>query len=423
MMKHDYAAAIAASPFAAKLEERLVRYAKVWTTSDSHSQTVPSTERQWALAKELAEELRSIGVPEVKLDGKGFIVARLPAPTKELAALPPLGFMAHMDTASDVSGENVRPMILRDWDGSPIPRAGGYPLGVADSAPLAGHVGDTIICSDGSTLLGADDKAGIAEIMTAVEWLVANPALPRPPLEIYFTPDEETGKGMDSFPLPEARAKACYTLDGELLGEYEAECFNAYKAKVRFEGKPVHIGKARGKLANAVSMAAVFITMLPRSESPEATDERYGYWCPLEVKGGLESAELEVYLRDFDAAGMERRLAALELFARAVEAQHPGGKVRVEAEKQYENMLEALARSPLVLERLERAIAEVGLEPVRKPIRGGTDGARLTAMGVPTPNIWTGGFEYHSKNEWASLFAMVKAAEVVVKLCGLWASR
>jgi tripeptide aminopeptidase len=282
-------------------------------------------------------------------------------------------------------------------------------------------VDDTIIVTDGSTLLGADDKAGVAEIMTAIAWLMEHPELEHGPIDIYFTPDEETGKGMDNFPLQKAKAVACYTLDGGKAPEVEAECFNASSVKAEFFGKVIHIGAARGKLANAVAMAASFLGMLPRSESPEATDGWYGYYCPIEVSGNLDYAWTDVYLRDFSSTRMEERIAALKVFADAVEAQFPQGKVKLTVSTQYLNMKQKLDAHPEVLEKLGRAIKTAGYEPVMKPIRGGTDGSRLTEMGIPTPNLFTGGYNYHSRTEWASLSEMALAVETVLNLVLIWA--
>ena len=275
--------------------------------------------------------------------------------------------------------------------------------------------------TDGTTLLGADDKAGIAEIMTAAEFILSHPEIRHGPIEIIFTPDEETGKGMNLFPLKKLRSVACYTLDGGKSAEIEAECFTAYQVHAEFTGKVIHIGAARGKLANAVSMAGSFISMLPRSESPEATDEWFGYYCPLEMSGGLEKAFVDVYLRDFTDSGMERRIATVKALAAAVEAQFPLGAVRLDIKKQYLNMRKKLDERPEVLEKLMDAVRRAGADPYIKPIRGGTDGARLTEMGIPTPNIFTGGYNYHSRYEWASVAEMALAVDTIVELVQLWA--
>jgi tripeptide aminopeptidase len=412
-------------PYATELAQRLIRYAKIETTSDRHIEQIPSTPTQRELARLLLSELTDLGISDASMNEHCYIIARLPA-SSGCEEASSIGLMAHIDTASDVSGANVRPRIIERYDGSAVrlgPDAatgGDYILDPADNPDLAERSGDTIIVTDGSTLLGADDKAGVAEIMTAADYLLSHPEIKHGPLEIVFTPDEETGKGMDLFPLERLKSRACYTLDGGKAGEVEAECFTAYAIKAEFKGKVVHIGSARGKLANAVAMAASFVSMLPRSESPEATDGWYGYYCPLEISGGLESATVEVFLRDFSQAGMDARIDAVKAIAKAVEAQFPLGSVALTVTKQYVNMRERLDEHPEVLGRLMEAAKLAGAEPCIKPIRGGTDGARLTELGVPTPNVFTGGYNYHSRYEWASVGEMVLAVETVLELVQLW---
>lgn len=406
-------------PETTEVVERLVRYASIETTSDRHAETTPTTETQWTLARLLVEELKGLGIADVTLDERCYLIARLPA-SPGLEGLPSIGLMAHMDTASDVTAKGVKPRIVKDYDGKALRLSEGWTLDPADFPDLADHVGDTIIVTDGTTLLGADDKAGLAEIMTAVHMMLKNPALRHGPLEIIFTPDEETGKGMDKFPLKELQSIACYTLDGGAAGEIEAECFTAYEVKAEFKGKVIHIGSARGKLANAVAMASSFVSMLPRSEAPESTDGWYGYYCPLEISGNLEHAKLDVFLRDFSMEGMERRIEAVKAIAKAVEVQFPLGSVALEINKQYINMRAKLDKRPEVLERALEAARRAGLEPEIRPIRGGTDGARLTEMGIPTPNLYTGGYNYHSRFEWASAGEMGATVATVLELVKLW---
>ena len=407
-------------PYSDEVMNRFISYAKIDTQSNRHAEETPTTKGQWDLARTLERELREMGVPHVELDDRCYLIARLPASLGKEQA-PCIGLMAHMDTASDVSGSGVKPRIIRDYDGKAVQLSDQYVLNPAEFPDLTEHVDDTIIVTDGSTLLGADDKAGVAEIMTAIAWLIKHPELEHGPIDIYFTPDEETGKGMDNFPLQKARAVACYTLDGGKAPEIEAECFNAYAVKAEFFGKVIHIGAARGKLANAVAMAASFIGMLPRSESPEATDGWYGYYCPIELSGTIDHAWTEVYLRDFSSDRIQERIAALKAFAAAVEAQFPGGQVKLAITQQYLNMKQKLDAQPEVLEKLERAIKTAGFEPIMKPIRGGTDGSRLTEMGIPTPNLFTGGYNYHSRFEWASVSEMALAVETIINLALIWA--
>jgi tripeptide aminopeptidase len=398
---------------------RFLRYVRYWTTSDRRVSDTPSTAGQWDLAKVLVQELRDLGLSEVTLTDQCYVIARFP-PSAGKEGAPAVGFMAHMDTASDVPGKDVHPILEKNYAGTRISLAGGLYLDPEAEPDLAAHKGRDLIHSDGTTLLGADDKAGIAELMAALEYLGRRPEIPHGPVEFIFTPDEETGKGLPGFPLEQIRAAGCYTLDGGPLGELEAECFNAYKADIEFKGKAIHIGAARGVLANAAAMAAGYAAMLPRSESPEATDGCYGYYCPLEIQGDLENARLEVFLRDFETEGMNRRLAALEHFARATEAQFPGGTVTVKPQLQYLNMREKIQKRPEVMELLRRAFGKAGVEARLKPVRGGTDGSRLTELGIPTPNIFTGGRNYHSRLEWVSVDEMAAACRVVIELIRLW---
>jgi tripeptide aminopeptidase len=407
----------------ARIEElvvpRFLRYVRFWTTSDHHVEETPSTPGQWILARSLAEELRGLGLEDVELTGHCYVLARLPAsPGRE--QLPAVGFLAHIDTAGDVPGRDVKPHLVKNYDGGRIDLLDGYALDPAADADLAAQRGRDLIHADGTTLLGADDKAGIAEIMGAAAWLLGHPEVPHGPVELIFSPDEETGKGLPEFPLEWLRSKVCYTLDGGPLGELEIECFNAYSADVRFRGRAIHVGHARGVLANACLMAAAFAAMLPRSESPEATDGYYGYYCPMEIRGSLEQASLEIIIRDFEEVGIKRRAAALETFARAVEAQFPGGKVSLDLKPQYYNMKEKIRAQPAALEMLERAASNLKIACRLKPIRGGTDGSRLTALGIPAPNIFTGGRNFHSRTEWIPVPGMIAACKLVIELIRLW---
>jgi tripeptide aminopeptidase len=398
---------------------RFLRYVRRWTSSDPHIEKTPSTSGQWDLAKDLLEELKSLGLRDAELTDHCYVIARIPpSPGKESART--VAFMAHIDTASEVPGKDVKPQLVKSYDGKRIELSGGLALDPETDKDLALQKGRDIICTDGTTLLGADDKAGIAEIAGALEYLLTHPELSHGPVEIIFTPDEETGKGLPEFPLETIQAKACYTIDGGALGELESECFNAWKAEITFKGRAIHVGTARGILANAGLMAASYAVLLPRSESPEATDAYYGYYCPMEIRGNLEEAALEVYLRDFDRSRMKERIAALENFAKTVEAQFPGGRVFVEAKPQYYNMREKIDAQPEVLEILKKACLHTGVEYRLKPIRGGTDGSRLTELGIPTPNIFTGGRNFHSRLEWASVPEMTAACKVIIELIRLW---
>jgi tripeptide aminopeptidase len=409
----------------ADLEERVLNrflsYVKFDTTSSSHSPERPTTRGQLEFARILVDELKAMGVPDIIVTEFGFILARLPpnppaAVNQEFA----VGLMAHLDTSESVPGKNVSPMVHPRYNGGPIILKEGYKLDPAEYPELLDFTGDTIITSSGTTLLGADDKAGIAEIVTAVEYLLLNPDVPHPALEIILTPDEETGFGMDTFPMDRVRSSICYTVDGTEEGAVESECFEAYRADLLFSGKSIHLGKAKGKLVNALSMAAEFIRMLPRTESPEATDGRQGYYCPLEVSGNIESARLSVFIRDFEETECVRRIRALKQMAGTTEMIYHGGKVTMELKKQYSNMRTYFDKHEKVLSILEDAIRDAGIEPRRQSIRGGTDGARLSELGIPTPNMFTGGFNFHSRLEWIPLSSMVKAVTSLIHLCRRW---
>lgn len=411
---------LAADPKAVEAVERLVRYAKIETTSDRHAGVIPSTQSQWNLARLLVAELKALGLDDASVDEHCFVVARVPA-SPGYEGKPAVGLMAHVDTASDVSGADVKPRVIKDYDGKAVELSPGWILDPARFPELAEYAGDTIVVTDGATLLGADDKAGVAIVMTALSALLSDPSIKHGPVVAIFTPDEETGKGMDAFPLSSVKLDACYTFDGGPGGEIEAECFTAYELKAKFAGKASHPGYARGVMANAVSMASSFVSMLPRSESPEATDGWYGYYYALEIHGNLEAANVDVLLRDFSDEGMARRQATAKAIAAAVEAQFPGGKVELDFRKQYLNMKKKLDESPKVLELLYEATRKAGGEPHSKPIRGGTDGARLTEMGVPTPNVFAGMHNYHSRFEWASASEMALAVKTTLELLKLWA--
>lgn len=406
-----------------KLLERFVSYAKTWTTSNlakADEGIMPSTDRQAAFAETLKKELISIGITDVTITEHAYVCARLPA-SKGYEDKPAIGFLAHMDTAEEVSGENVNPTIIAKYDGSVLNIGNGIVLDPEKDDALVAATGETIITTDGSTLLGADDKAGIAEIMTAMEVLVNDPAARHGTIEIIFSPDEETGHGMDYVPTDWLTAKQCYTLDGGHVGELETECFTAYKCDINFTGVACHTGTARGIMANAVTMAAKFISMLPQNESPEATDGYYGFYAPMDMTASIENAHILLYLRDFTIEKMEQRLATVDAVAKAVEATFRGGKVEVIKTKQYLNMKGEIDKNPAVIDKLVKAAGLAGTEPVFQPIRGGTDGSRLTEMGIPTPNIFTGGHNFHSRSEWVSVDQMSTATRLVVELAKLWA--
>ena len=410
--------------YADGLLERFLRYVKTYSESSSAQADKgiqPSTSQQRDMAALVLGELKELGLEQVQTTEHCYTYGYLPA-TPGLEKAPSFCLLAHIDTVEEVTGLNVKPMLHRNYDGSPIHLPYGITLDPADDTHLAqaAGIGDTVITSDGSTLLGADDKAGIAEIMTCLDFLQKNPQVRHGPIEVIFSPDEETGHGMDNVPLNLLRSKMAYTVDGGHIGELETECFNAYKSDVVFTGVSKHTGDARPAMVNAVSMAAAFTANLPRQEMPETTDGHQGFYAPMTIEGSIESAKVSLILRDFSAEGMEKRKRLVEMIA-GTTAQTFGGKAQVMHTQQYLNMKDVLDRHPAVVETLLAAYREAGVEPVSVPIRGGTDGSRLTEMGIPTPNIFTGGHNYHSRYEWASLTQMIYATEVLIQLAVQWA--
>ncbi len=407
--------------YAQQVTRRFLEYVAVDTQSNRGSAEVPSTPGQLVLLGMIRKELGQLGIEDIAFYDDGYLLARIPA-SEGFDHVPCIGFMAHVDTAGDVSGRDVSPQVIRSYDGSDISLPGtDLVLRTQENPELLECIGKDIITTDGRTLLGADDKAGIAEIMAAAEYLTGHPELPHGPVELMFTSDEETGAGMDRFPVGELRSVCCVTLDGAGRGSLEAECFYAVRADIQCRGISYHLGDARGRMVNAVTMASSFISMLPQAESPESTDGRFGYYCALSISGDVEETAFQVYIRDFDRKEAQRRSETLTAIAGAVEAAFPGGTVSVKISWQYENMLEKIRENPQVLSVLEQAMRNMGIEPVHTSIRGGTDGARLTAMGIPTPNMFTGGYNYHSRYEWACVDTMAEAAGVVEEIILLWA--
>ena len=410
--------------FRERLLKRFTDYIKIDTTSDRHSHSQPTTPGQLELAEILCRELKDLGLVDIELNAGGFLFAVLPANLPSGSkAVPVIGFMAHLDTSEEAPGKGIKPQLHENYNGEVIKLKDGVVLDPNEFPDLLDYRDDTVITSDGTTLLGADDKAGIAEIMTAIEYLQNHREIKHGNIQIIFTPDEEQGLSMEHFPMEKVKAKYCYTLDGGKEGAIEDECFEAYKAEVVFRGISIHPGDARGKLVNAIEMMNSFLSLLPQAESAQATDERYGFYFPLEIKGRPEEAELLLYLRDFEKEVVERRIEAVKTFAQSVEAAFPGGNVIVNVKRQYSNMLQYLRKVPEVTAMLEEAIRESGIEPQTEIVRGGTDGARLSELGVPTPNVFTGGFNFHSRKEWVPLSAMVRATQTVVNLSRLWAKR
>lgn len=398
-----------------ELLNRFIKYVKIHSTSDSNNADngiQPSTERQFDFAKVLEAEMKEIGLQNVQITEHCYVYGNLPA-TKGFENVESIALLAHIDTVEEVSGENVKPIIHENLTSEKIILPTGYEISDCDLVEaIKNH--ETIITSDGNTLLGADDKAGVAEIMTAISKIIKE-NIPHKKIEVIFSPDEETGHGMDNVPLNLIKSKAAYTVDGGHIGELETECFNAYKSEITFTGKSKHTGNARPDMVNAITMAAQFLTNLPKHESPETTDGKMGFFAPMTVEGTIEQAKVCVFLRDFDKETMENRKNLIENLAK-VTAQCFSGKVEVVHTFQYENMKEKMDEHPEVVQNLVNAYKKANVEPIFVPIRGGTDGSRLTEMGIPTPNIFTGGHNYHSRIEWASLEQMMKATEILVNL-------
>lgn len=399
---------------------RFLRYVQVHTTPDDASPTVPSTPRQFDLLRLLADELRELGLAEVELTDNGFVYATLPA--REGVTAPAFGLLAHVDTSPDQPGDEVKPVRHVNWDGSPITFAEDpdLTLTVEDSEELRHFRGETIITASGRTLLGADDKAGIAEIMATMAVLRQYPELPHGEIRVCFTNDEEIGRGtqgLDFDRLP----KFCYTVDGGFPGELEDECFDAWRARVKIQGVGVHPGYAKDKMINAARVAARFVAELPAEQSPERTAGREGFFHPTSLEGNCEKAEIDMIIRDFEEARNQQRLAVLDELKARIEADNPGCTITIETEHQYHNMAEILRQNPEVLAKAQEAMEAAGLKVIRKAIRGGTDGSALCQKGHPTPNLFAGGLLFHSRREWIAESAILNSVLTLLHLARLWA--
>jgi tripeptide aminopeptidase len=411
-----------AEELAPDLLDRFLRYVRVDTQSKRDREGCPSTPGQLDLSRMLVEELKAIGLEDAELDDNGYVMATL-AGTADGDA-PVIGLIAHVDTSPDASGSGVEPIVHRDYRGGVIelPRNGAV-LDPAIIKELVGKEGHDLVTASGDTLLGADDKAGVAEIMAAVAHLAAHPELPRPTLRIGFTPDEEIGEGATLFDIERFGAFCAYTMDGSKLGELQDETFTAAEAVVTIDGVEVHPGQATGKLVNAARLAGRILAALPADLTPEATSEREGFIHVFEVQASAGKAVIRTIVRDFEDALLDDHVAVLRGIAEEVAASEPRARIEVSVHHQYPNMRAHLEHHPEVVEVAERAIRAEGIEPLRTPIRGGTDGSRLSERGLPTPNIFTGGHEYHSVREWASVQEMAAAAATIVHLAGEWARR
>lgn len=403
---------------------RFLRYVVLDTQSDASSPTQPSTAKQLDLGRLLVSELQAIGVKDAELDEHGYVYATIPANTGK-NNVPVICFCAHMDTAPDFSGTNVKPQVIRNYQGGDITLPGDTSriIKTAEHPELKNQIGNDVITSDGTTLLGADDKAGLAEIMTAAEFLINNPDIKHGTIRILFTPDEEIARGVAKVDLHKLGADFGYTLDGETAGTIEDETFSADAAEILIKGVAIHPGFAYNKMENAIRIAGNIIARLPKDLTPETTKGRDGFIHPTSVSGTMEGAKISLILRDFRTEGLKEKAKLLETIIAEVMADYPGSSHTLKIIEQYRNMKEVLDHHPEIVENAIEAIRRAGMSPVRGSIRGGTDGARLSFMGLPCPNIFAGGHAFHSPIEWVSSQDMEKAVATIVELAKLWEER
>ncbi len=403
-----------------ELKDRFLKYVAFDTQSDETSESFPSTAKQLTLLKALAEELTEIGLTEVEMDANGYVFGTLPA-TVGAESAPTIGFIAHVDTSPDMNGANIRPQVLENYDGGDIRLNDELMMRVADFPELSFFKGHTLIHTDGTSLLGADDKAGVAEIVTAMEWLIAHPEVRHGKIRVGFTPDEEVGRGVDFFDVERFGAKYAYTIDGGMEGELEFENFNAASAKFAIQGKNIHPGYAKGKMINALLVACEIAQMLPPAERPEHTEGYEGFYHLVGISGGVEAAEAGYIVRDHDRALFESRKEYLTRVAEYLNRKYGEGVVTLTLRDQYYNMREMVEPHPEVIDKAFRAMTDAGVKPIVRPIRGGTDGSRLSYMGLPCPNLFTGGMNFHGKYEYCSLDTMHRAMQTIINLAQLWA--
>ena len=401
-----------------KVEERFLEYVKVDTKSDTTTGTTPSTQIQLDLANILADELKSFGLKDVTISEYGYVYATLEKNCDK--DIPTIGFIAHMDTAPDYSGTNVNPQIIKNYDGEDIKLNEDTVLSPKFSPELKNYIGKTLITTDGTTLLGADDKAGISEIMTAVEYLVNHPEIEHGDIKIGFTPDEEIGEGADHFDVEYFGADFAYTIDGGRIGEIEYENFNAAGAKILVKGVNVHPGYAKDKMVNSMMIANEFIAMLPADEVPEKTSGYEGFHHLIGYNGTVENTSLDLIIRDFFDEGYDKKKQQFKDIAKKLNEKYGEGTVTVEIKDQYRNMKEKVEPVMHIVETAKKAMEDAGVVPEVKPIRGGTDGARLSYMGLPTPNIFTGGENFHGKYEYIAIESMEKAVEVILNIVKIY---
>lgn len=403
-----------------QLLERFLKYVAFDTQSDPRATSYPSTTKQLVLLRELADEMRALGLQDVKTDAHGYTTGTIPAtPGCENATV--IGFIAHVDTSPDMSGADVRPQVIENYDGGDIPLGTHEVMRVADFPELAHFKGHTLITTDGTTLLGADDKAGVAEIMTAAQYLMSHLEVKHGAVRLAFTPDEEVGRGAEFFDVGRFGAKFAYTVDGGFEGELEYENFNAAGAVVRIRGRNIHPGYAKGKMLNALQLMQEFDAALPAGERPQSTEGYEGFYHLTDACGTVEGATMEYIIRDHSAELFEKRKATMRAVADGMNARYGEGTITLELKDQYYNMRSMVEPHPEVIEKALEAMRMAGVEPIVRPIRGGTDGAQLSYKGLPCPNIFTGGMNFHGRYEYCSLDSMRKAVRIIVNLASLWA--
>jgi tripeptide aminopeptidase len=410
--------------FAHTVTERFLRYVTIDTQSDPASPTCPSTDKQKNLGRLLVSELKAMGLADAHLDQHGYVYATVPANTDK--RVPVICFCSHMDTSPDCSGANVRPQVVENYRGGNIvlPADSSQVIRFADHPALSHQIGNDIITTDGTTLLGADNKAGIAEIMDAAHILLQNPQVKHGTINILFTPDEEIGRGVDKADLKKLGADFAYTIDGETAGNLEDETFSADGVTISIEGVSTHPGFAKGKMEHAIKIAAAIVDRLPKNTcSPETTEGREGFLHPIGLSGTLETATLGLIVRDFTEEGLHEKEALLESIVKEVMGDFPHSTYRLEVKQQYRNMKQVIDRHPEIVDHAMEAIRRAGLTPVKTSIRGGTDGSRLSFMGLPCPNIFAGEHAFHSRLEWVSRQDMEKAVQTIVHLAMIWEER
>ncbi len=402
---------------------RFTSYITIDTESDPTSDSTPSTEKQWNLAKKLAEELKEMGMSEVSIDENAYVMATLPSNVDH--EVPAIGFVSHFDTSPDFTGANIQPQIVENYDGKDIVLNAAEDIVLSPDyfEDLTQYKGQTLITTNGTTLLGADDKAGITEIMSAVEYLLQHPEIKHGPIKVGFTPDEEIGRGAHKFDVEKFGAKWAYTMDGSQIGELEYENFNAAGADVKVKGKIVHPGYAKGKMVNSMYIAQDFVNSLPRLETPEHTEGRQGFFHLTQISGKVEETNMHYIIRDHDKEHFEARKKMMLDLAAEINSQHQKEVITIEIKDQYFNMREKVEPVMHIVDIAEDAMKAVDVEPIIKPIRGGTDGSQLSFMGLPCPNIFAGGHNFHGRYEYVPVESMIKATEVIVKIAELTAEK